>query len=113
MTEADIEKFFEMKVEERKITIDDIEKIKNKNYLENGTRVLTIQNVKDYIRKNQLVGCEWDPTMYALGCSNMILRGDGKSNILHDDYMKKENDLKKFKATVGMMNHHILILLIQ
>lgn len=104
MTEADIEKFFEMKVEERKITIGDIEKIKNKNYLENGTRVLTIQNVKDYIRKNQLVGCEWDPTMYALGCSNMILRGDGKSNILHDDCMKKENDLKKFKATVGMMN---------
>ncbi len=104
MTEKDIEKFFEVKLEERKITTEDIEKIKNKNYLKNGTKVLTIQNVKDYIRKYQLVGCEWDPVMYALGCSNMILRGDGKSNILHDDCMKKEKQLSAFKATVGMMN---------
>ena len=42
--------------------------------------------------------------MYVLGCSNMILRGDGKSNILHGDCMKLKDEIMNLGATVGMMN---------
>ena len=34
----------------------------------------------------------------------MILRGDGKSNILLGDCMKRESEIKNFDATVGMIN---------
>jgi len=33
------------------------------------------------IKKNRLIGIEQQPNMYALGASNMILRGDGKANL--------------------------------
>lgn len=104
MTEAEIVEFFKDRVTEGKLKPEDVEKLKQKNKILFGTKVLTIADVKNYIRRNQLVGCEWDSIMYALGCSNMILRGDGKSNILHADCMKKEKELKAFGATVAMMN---------
>lgn len=37
--------------------------------------------VRERIRKTQLVGIEQQSKMYALGASNMILRGDGRSNL--------------------------------
>lgn len=36
---------------------------------------------KKNIRKNQLLGVELLPEMFTFACSNMMLRGDGKSNI--------------------------------
>lgn len=39
----------------------------------------------DYIKKNRLVGIEKRSDMYALAASNMLLRGDGKSNLYHMD----------------------------
>jgi hypothetical protein len=58
------------------------------------------------IKKNRLIGIEQNPSMYALGASNMILRGDGKANLYQgscfDTAISKE--ARRHKATVGMVN---------
>lgn len=104
MTEEETNHFFVEKLTEGNITDKELRIIKAQNKANNGNDSLTIKDVKDYIRKHQLVGCESDPTMYVLGCSNMILRGDGKSNILHGDYMKLKDEVKAFNASAGLMN---------
>lgn len=104
MTENEINEFFDEKLKNEEITKKEINRMKSVNNGLFGTRVLTINDVKQFIRKNQLVGCESDNIMYTLGCSNMILRGDGKSNILLGDCFKREIELKEFEATVGFMN---------
>lgn len=104
MNENDIEEYFKTKLEEGIIRESEIEETKNSNNINGLGYRLTNNDVKQLIRKNQLVGCEADNIMYTLGCSNMILRGDGKSNILLGDCFKKEQEIKKFNATVGFMN---------
>ncbi len=57
------------------------------------------------IRTNQLHGIELQPYMFTIATTNMILRGDGKSNLTCDDFLKKNpNELQLKGATVGMMN---------
>lgn len=57
------------------------------------------------IRQNQLHGIELQPYMFTIATTNMILRGDGKSNLICDDFLKKNpNELQLKGATVGMMN---------
>ncbi|MEW6617362.1 MAG: N-6 DNA methylase [Patescibacteria group bacterium] len=58
------------------------------------------------IKKNQLVGVEYQAHIFALACSNMFIHQDGKTNILNgscfdEDIIKKA---KKFKPTVGLLN---------
>ena len=61
---------------------------------------------KEKIKKECLIGVENQPQMYALGASNMILRGDGKANLhqgsCFDDAITKE--LKKLNCDIGMLN---------
>jgi type I restriction-modification system DNA methylase subunit len=49
------------------------------------------QDIRKYenIRKHQLHGIELDSDLYALAIANMIIRRDGKSNILHGDCFNK------------------------
>lgn len=57
------------------------------------------------IRKNQLHGFELQSYMFTIATTNMILRGDGKSNIINADFLAQESDKLQLKcATVGMMN---------
>lgn len=58
------------------------------------------------IRKNQLLGVEVRPDMFTFACSNMMLRGDGKSNIDRGDCFDAEtvNRIKKLKPTVAFLN---------
>lgn len=42
------------------------------------------------IKKRQLIGFEKNTSMYILAMSNMLFRGDGKSNIYHVDYFSEE-----------------------
>lgn len=57
------------------------------------------------IRQNQLHGIELRPNMFAIATTNMILRGDGKSNLFNDDFLKQDpNKLQLTPSTVGMMN---------
>lgn len=39
----------------------------------------------EHIHEHQLVGMELDPILFALACSNMLLHGDGRSNLLFRD----------------------------
>lgn len=62
-------------------------------------------NQKKSIRQKQLHGIEMRPNMFTIATTNMILRGDGKSNLINDDFFKQPaNKLQLKQATVGMMN---------
>lgn len=58
------------------------------------------------IKRNQLIGVEYQAHIFALACSNMFIHQDGKSNILNGSCFDKDiiNDVKKFKPTVGLLN---------
>ena len=59
----------------------------------------------NHIRKHQLHGIELQPYMFTIATTNMILRGDGKSNIINENFLKQESDKLQLKSpTVGMMN---------
>lgn len=60
---------------------------------------------KKHIRKEQLHGKELQPYMFTIATTNMILRGDGKSNLINENFLKQESDKLQLKSpTVGMMN---------
>ena len=58
------------------------------------------------IKRNQLIGIELQTHMYALACSNMILRGDGKANMHLGSCFDKTVTLNEsgIYPTVGIMN---------
>lgn len=65
----------------------------------------TDDNVKKNIRQKQLHGIESQPYMFTIATTNMILRGDGKSNLINEDFLKQDsNKLQLKQSTVGMMN---------
>lgn len=60
---------------------------------------------RDSITQKQLHGIELQPYMFTIATTNMILRGDGKSNLINDDFLKQDPyKLQLKQATVGMMN---------
>ena len=60
---------------------------------------------KEDIRKNNLHGIELRDDMFSIATTNMILRGDGKSNLICDDFLKQDEEkMRKQKFTVGLMN---------
>lgn len=60
---------------------------------------------KDNIRKNQLFGIEEQSYMFTIATTNMILRGDGKSNLENQDFLRQNPSQLQLKGcTVGMMN---------
>ena len=62
-------------------------------------------NKKKSIRQKQLHGFELQPYMFTIATTNMILRGDGKSNLINQDFLREDsNKLQLKEATVGMMN---------
>lgn len=59
---------------------------------------------EESIKKNQLVGIEFQDDIYALAASNMILHGDGKSNIFQGDCFKSVEVVRqRFKPTVALL----------
>ena len=67
-------------------------------------KLSTIQEIKE----NRLIGFEKNSTMYSLSISNMLFRGDGKSNIHNVDFFDEAADsiLNKLdsKPTIGFIN---------
>ena len=60
---------------------------------------------KRNIRKNQLHGIELQPYMFTIATTNMILRGDGKSNLEQEDFLKQNPKQLQLKGcNIGMMN---------
>lgn len=65
----------------------------------------TTSQQKEHIREKQLHGFELQPYMFAIATTNMILRGDGKSNLLCEDFLKQDpKKLQLKECNVGMMN---------
>ncbi len=63
------------------------------------------ENEKKNIKQKQLHGLELQPYMFTIATTNMILRGDGKSNLLNENFLNQEAHKLQLKgATVGMMN---------
>lgn len=57
------------------------------------------------IRKNRLFGIELQDYMFTIATTNMILRGDGKSNLENQDFLTQNPSKLQLKGcTVGMMN---------
>lgn len=59
-----------------------------------------------HIKKNQLLGIEFDDEIYTLLISNMIIHRDGRTNITLDDCFKQDAETikQKFHPTVGLLN---------
>lgn len=63
------------------------------------------ESEKRRIKKEQLHGLELQPYMFTIATTNMILRGDGKSNLEQEDFLKQNPAVLQEKGcTVGMMN---------
>ncbi|WP_129904564.1 HsdM family class I SAM-dependent methyltransferase [Bifidobacterium pseudolongum] len=71
-------------------------------------RMLTMADTdtqRRHIKKEQLYGIELQNNMFAVAATNMILRGDGNSNLECCDFLKKNPAQVQLKgATVGLMN---------
>ena len=72
----------------------------------NNSNLSNKQILKNKVKENQLLGFEKNSTMFALSISNMLFRGDGKSQIHHIDFFtEKANEiLKEKKPTIGFIN---------
>lgn len=63
------------------------------------------RTVRDNIKKNQIHGIEIQNYMFTIATTNMILRGDGKSNIENTDFLRQNPaELQLSGFTVGMLN---------
>lgn len=61
-------------------------------------------NKEKKIYNKQLIGVESQSNMFSLACSNMMIRGDGKSNIYYGSCFDLVEDVKKHKPNVGLLN---------
>lgn len=60
---------------------------------------------RDIIKKDQIHGIEIREDMFAIATTNMILRGDGKSNLINDDFLRRSStELRTNEYTVGFIN---------
>lgn len=57
------------------------------------------------IKKKQLIGIEFQDDIYALAVSNMVVHGDGKTNIHSGDCFQLSPTIRdKYKPNVGLLN---------
>ncbi|MEJ7344681.1 N-6 DNA methylase [Staphylococcus haemolyticus] len=61
-------------------------------------------NKKLEIKQNQLHGIELQQKLFTIATTNMILRGDGKSNLKRDDIFHVEKDLYTNQITKALIN---------
>lgn len=63
------------------------------------------EHQKNNIKKHQLFGIEEQSYMFTIATTNMILRGDGKSNLENKDFLAENPSKLQLKGcNVGMMN---------
>lgn len=60
---------------------------------------------REAIKRDRIHGVEIREDMFAIATTNMILRGDGKSNLIKDDFLRRNsNDLRRQNYSVGFIN---------
>lgn len=63
------------------------------------------QETETNIKNRQLIGAEFQDDIYALAVSNMVVHGDGKTNILSGDCFDLSEQIRKqHKPNVGLLN---------
>ena len=73
-----------------------------KRMLGDGTLDVSAEN---NIKKNQLIGLEFQDDIYALAVSNMVVHGDGKANIFSGDCFGPAGEFaRQRKPNVGLLN---------
>lgn len=76
--------------------------------LEDAQKLPTVrkrEETKMVIKKRLLHGIEMDERMFSIATTNMILRGDGKTNLDCADFLAiPKEELRKEEFTVGLMN---------
>ena len=76
--------------------------------LEDAKKLPTVkerEEAKREIKGHLLHGIEMDERMFSIATTNMILRGDGKSNLDCGDFLTTPTEvLRKKKFTIGLMN---------
>ncbi|MDE2777798.1 MAG: N-6 DNA methylase [Chloroflexota bacterium] len=58
------------------------------------------------LKTKQLIGFETNSTMYSLSISNMLFKGDGKSNIYNENFFSDNADiiLQEIRPSIGFVN---------
>ena len=70
-----------------------------------GKKTTEVENRVEDIKKKQLLGVELNAEMFTLAATNMILRGDGSSNIYKGNTFKTPKELySNFKANKLLLN---------
>jgi len=60
---------------------------------------------RNHVKENQIYGIEDREDMFAIATTNMIFRGDGRSNLICGDFFKQDTEkLQLNQYTVGFMN---------
>ena len=60
---------------------------------------------REAIKKDRIHGVEIREDMFAIATTNMILRGDGKSNLIKDDFLRRNSTyLRRQNYSVGFIN---------
>ena len=63
------------------------------------------ESQRRHIREKQIYGIEVRDDMFAIATTNMILRGDGQSNLTCEDFLaKRPDELQLLGITKGLMN---------
>ncbi len=76
------------------------------NKIIENSKISNKKELKNNVKEKQLIGFEINSTMYSLAVSNMLFRGDGKSNIHNIDFFSEEAQkiIDREKPTIGFMN---------
>ncbi|MTV20862.1 HsdM family class I SAM-dependent methyltransferase [Staphylococcus delphini] len=62
------------------------------------------EDKRTHIKQEQLYGIELQQKLFTIATTNMILRGDGKSNLKRDDIFHVEKELYSGKITKALIN---------
>ena len=63
------------------------------------------KDAQDKIKNQQLIGVEFQDDIYALAVSNMVIHGDGKTNILLGDCFNISEQIEQeYRPNIGLLN---------
>ena len=62
------------------------------------------EDERSEVKKNQIYGIEYEDGAYGLASTNMLIHGDGNSNIVQDSMFNKANWIKEADIDVILMN---------
>lgn len=62
------------------------------------------ENERDGVKKNQIFGIEYEEGAFGLSSTNMLIHGDGNSNVVQDSMFKRDKWIEENNINVVLMN---------